>query len=109
MESIGTIGKEAVKSDNTGGAGKATAKDARSTKDAKPSVEEALLTVQDIVRFCAEAGIASRSGNVRGGLVIFLPGVSQCQKCQNYHTGDVCQKCASVPENEPEGVPEREL
>lgn len=98
-----------MKSENTSGAAKAALKNAPNMKPENMSVERALSTAQDIVRFCAASGIPARSGNARGGVVIFLPGVFQCPKCQNYSLGDVCQKCEPVPENEPEGVPEAEL
>lgn len=60
------------------------------------TVERALLLAQDIVRFCVAAGIATRTGNARGGAVIFLAGVYLCPICQNFSQGEACQKCASL-------------
>ena len=92
----GSTAGDRATSASTSGAASRTPKKARSTRNAKPTAEQALTVAQDIVRLFHDAGIVSFIVNTKSGdAAIVLGGVHYCETCRNLSIGAVCQKCES--------------
>ena len=91
----GTTGGASVATANTSVEAAPMARKPRSTRAAKPTVEQALAVTQDIVRLAIEAGITAYIVNLSGGdAAIVLHSVHYCTTCHNLSMGAECQKCA---------------